>query len=136
MTGYLKYAHKLVDELNTRSITIIGSGSALENVVLCAELIKRSFPGLHQTTTIGVREQKDLKKEDDKPPRLVSHLEIHLSFDDVLDKTHIGYQAPIDPSLVQPDQAELLKTVTLPRCIYGTRKPNPTRRRSAPTVEA
>ena len=137
MTGYLKFAHKLVDKLKSRSIKIIGSGSALENVVLCAELVKRSFPGLHQTTTIGVREHKDSTTEDDEIRlRLVSHIEISLSFDEVLDKNHIGYQSPIDPSLVQPDQTELLKTVTLPRCIHGTRKPNPTRRRSSPTVAA
>ena len=129
MTAYLKYAHKLVTEESARVVTVTGSGGAIENAVLAAELIKRSFAGLHQQTTIGVREFQGNKPntaysdEAEKPQiRHVPYVEIKLSFDDILDKTHTGYQAPIDVKLVKTDQQELLKSVTLPRHSHGGRR--------------
>jgi hypothetical protein len=136
MTGYLKYAHKIIDDEKIRKFTVTGSGSALENAVLAAELIKRSFAGLHQQTTVGVREFEDTKNtESDKPAiRFVPHVEIVLSFDDNLDKKSIGYQAPIDVTLVKTDQQELLRGVSLPRHIPGGRRGREGQKKAAPTV--
>ena len=129
MTAYLKYAHKLVNEDAARMITVTGSGGAIENAVLAAELIKRSFPGLHQQTTIGIREYQGTKTntantDDAEEPqvRQVPYVEIKLSFDDNLDKNHKGYQTPIDAKLVKTDQQELLKSVSLPRHSHGARR--------------
>ena len=148
MNGYLKYAHKIVEELNLRKFTITGSGSALENAVLAAELIKRSFAGLHQVTTIGVRDFEDKRStepadadQSKSAVRSVPFAEITLSFDDNLDKKSKGYQAPIDPKLVKQDQQELLKGVSLPRHLHGARRvegeQKPQRKpRQAPVVQA
>jgi len=142
MTGYLKYAHKIIDEGKLRKLTISGSGSALENAVLAAELIKRSFVGLHQQTTVGVREFEDKRRTEDSQAdptrsatRFIPFAEIILSFDGNLDKKHSGYQAPIDPALVKEDQQELLKGVSLPRHIHGGRRSRAPRTQ-APVVEA
>ena len=46
---YLKYAHKVLVEDETKSDTIVirGAGQAMSNVVPLAELIRRRIKGLH-----------------------------------------------------------------------------------------
>jgi DNA-binding protein len=112
--SYINYATKLVNEEGKKKIVVAGTGTALENAVRVAEILKRSFPNVHQQTSIGVREfneqyeAKDNQKEVVEVKRTVPYIEVTFSLQDDLDKKHPGYQAPIDQSLVKKNLNELM----------------------------
>ena len=114
VSSYINYASKLVNEEGKKKIVIAGTGTALENAVRVAEILKRSLPNVHQQTVIGVREYneqyeaKDNEKEIIEVKRTVPYIEVTFSLQDDLDKQHSGYQAPIDQALVKKNISELL----------------------------
>merc|ERR1719281_156169 len=87
-------------------LTITASGNALTKAVSTAEVIKRRFKGLHQITKLGnqeiVDEYEPLEEGLDKvtDTRNIPFIEITLS-KEPLDTSDVGYQPPIDESLVK-----------------------------------
>jgi len=85
--------------------TLKATGQALGTAVVVAEVIKRRFKGLHQVTKLGsvivTDEWEPLEEGLDSvtSQRNVSTIEITLSTKQ-LDKDNLGYQEPIDESLV------------------------------------
>merc|ERR1712204_46580 len=101
-------------ELNKTKIVITASGNALTKAVSSAEVIKRRFKGLHQITKIEsievVDEYEPLEEGLDKvtDTRTMPFMQITLS-KEALDPSALGYQAPIDESLVKewdPEEEE------------------------------
>ncbi len=114
VSSYINYATKLVNEEGRKQFVVAGTGTALENTVRVSEVIKRSFPMVHQLTTIGVREFKEQYESKEEGSdnvevtRVVPYMEITFSLNDDLDKKNPGYQAPIDQSLVNKNLDELI----------------------------
>lgn len=102
---YVDYAKSLFDEKQKKKVTIKATGNAISKAVSLAEIIKRSFKGLHQLTLCGSTTIKDHYEptEEGLDPvteeRVVSFIEITLSLDP-LDQSHPGYQPPLDDSVV------------------------------------
>eukprot|EP00392_Amoebophrya_sp_AT5.2_P000530 g531.t1 len=112
---YVSYASKLFNEKEMDEFTLKATGAALATAVTVAEVIKRRFKGLHQITKLGsvevVDEWEPLEEGLDpvKNTRNVSFIEITLSKKE-LDTKHIGYQEPLDESLVvEMDPEEMIK---------------------------
>ncbi|CAD7955927.1 unnamed protein product [Amoebophrya sp. A120] len=112
---YVSYASKLFNEKNMDEFTLKATGAALATAVTVAEVVKRRFKGLHQITKLGSVEVVDEWEpiEEGLDPvtntRNVSFIEITLSKKE-LDKKNIGYQEPIDESLVEEiDPEEMLR---------------------------
>ncbi|CAD7966906.1 unnamed protein product [Amoebophrya sp. A25] len=112
---YVSYASKLFNEKEMDAFTLKATGAALATAVTVAEVLKRRFKGLHQVTKLGSVEVTDEWEplEEGLDPvtsvRNVSFIEITLSKKE-LDKTDIGYQEPLDESLVvEVDPEEMLK---------------------------
>jgi len=114
VSAYVARANEVFNELNKSHIVIKATGGALTKAVTLAEVVKRRFKGLHQTTDIGTTEITDeyepLEEGLDKVTdiRSVSYVEITLSKEQ-LDTKHKGYQAPIDESLVTDFDPEIMK---------------------------
>ena len=114
VSGYLTRVTKMVKEDGVMSFKVTGTGTAIENTVRVAEVIKRSFPNVHQLTLIGVRENREEFEprnggaENVEVLRTVSYVEISFSLNDDLDKRNPGYQAPINQSLLRENIDELL----------------------------
>jgi len=116
ISAYVSRAAKLFNELEKSKIIITATGNALTKAVTTAEVIKRRFKGLHQITKIGsteiVDEYEPIEEGLDKvtDTRTVPFVEITLSKDS-LDSSDLGYQAPIDESLVKDyDPEEMIKS--------------------------
>jgi len=112
---YVSYASKLFNEKEMDEFTLKATGAALATAVTVAEVIKRRFKGLHQITKLGsvevIDEWEPLEEGLDpvKNTRNVSFIEITLS-KKMLDTKHIGYQEPIDESLVvEMDPDDMIK---------------------------
>jgi DNA-binding protein len=109
---YLKRANDLFAEEGNNQVVIKGVSNAVESAVKLAELIKHRIAGLHQTNKIShitiLDEYEPLEEGLDhlKFTRIVTMLEITLS-KQPLDTKDIGYQPPIDESLVQPFSEKL-----------------------------
>lgn len=103
--------------------TIKATGQALATAVTVAEIIKRRFKGIHQTTKIGsleVNDEYELKEgetgEDDKEldptitqVRHISFIEIELSKVEPAEKSTIGYQPPLpDDQVNEKSMDELI----------------------------
>lgn len=103
---YLKRAADLLNDPENKTVVIKGVSNAVESAVKLAELIKHRFAGLHQLNKIHnlkiVDEYEPLEEGLDylKFPRIVTMLEITLSKDKLAEG--LGYQSPIDESLVIP----------------------------------
>ena len=106
---YLKRAWELLnDEADSNDTVVIkGVSNAVQSAVQLAELIKHRVKGLHQINKISnitiVDEYEPLVEGLDqlKFSRIVTMLQITLTKSAMVDKTDIGYQEPIDESLVQ-----------------------------------
>jgi len=115
VSAYVSRAAKLFNEMERPYLTITATGNALTKAVTAAQVIKRRFKGLHQITKLDSHEIEDvyepLEEGLDKvtDTRNVPMMEIKLS-KEPLDKSDIGYQEPIDESLVtEVDPEELMK---------------------------
>ena len=122
--GYITYASALLTGENVSdekedqvkkedlkkydSVTLKGMGRAINKAVSIAEIIKRRVAGLYQTTEINSTnivdewepKDKESKLENIKTNRTVSSIVIVLSTKQ-LNKSHLGYQDPIDESEVE-----------------------------------
>jgi len=95
------------------AITIRGLGNAIYNAVNIAEIVKRRVAGLHQVTSIGSEQIDDVfvPKEGEtgepwKRQRVVSTISIQLLKEAPANAASLsGYQVPIDPSLVEKEDA-------------------------------
>jgi len=112
---YVSYASKLFNEKEMSEFTLKATGAALATAVTVCEVLKRRFKDLHQITKLGSVEVTDEWEpiEEGLDPitskRNVSFIEITLSKKE-LDKSNIGYQEPLDPSLVvEVDPEDMLK---------------------------
>jgi len=112
ISAYVGRAGTVFNELEKTHVLLKATGGALTKAVTTAEVIKRRFKGLHQITKIGSIEITDeympleegLEIVHDK--RQVPFIEIKLS-KEALDTSDLGYQPPIDESLVKdvdPDE--------------------------------
>mmetsp|Transcript_39810 Transcript_39810/g.85187 ORF Transcript_39810/g.85187 Transcript_39810/m.85187 type:complete len:224 (-) Transcript_39810:35-706(-) len=115
VSTYVSRAVKVFNELEKTYITITASGNALTKAVTAAEVIKRRLKGLHQITTLTnqdvVDEFEPLEEGLEKvtETRSLACIAIKLS-KDPLDTADIGYQAPLDESLVKEvDPEELMR---------------------------
>jgi len=105
VSAYVAYAAKLYNEMDKQQVVINATGTALTKAVTLAEVIKRRFKGLHQVTTLSsaeiIDEYEPLEEGLDKVTntRVVPCMKITLS-KVALDTSDIGYQAPIEESLV------------------------------------
>merc|ERR1719235_2687632 len=111
VSSYVSRAAKVYGELEKTKVVIKATGNALSKAVTTAEVIKRRFKDLHQTTELGstdiVTEYEPIEEGLDKvtDTRSVTVIEITLS-KEALDTAHKGYQAPIDEALVTEYDAE------------------------------
>jgi len=111
VSAYVSFAAKVFNEMEKDELTVKATGGALAKAVTLTEVIKRRFKGLHQLTVLSTQElideyeplEEGLEKVIDK--RNVAYLEIKLSKKE-LDTKAVGYQAPIDESLVTEYDAE------------------------------
>jgi len=111
VSAYVSFAAKVFNEMSKDELIVKATGNALAKAVTLTEVIKRRFKGLHQITALSTQEiideyeplEEGLEKVIDK--RNVAYLEIKLSKKD-LDTKAVGYQAPIDESLVTEYDAE------------------------------
>ena len=104
---YLKRAADIINSPdNHKTVVIKGISQAIESAVKLAELVKHKIAGIHQVNKILnvtiVDEYEPLEEGLDhlKFERVVTMLEITLSKDKLPEG--LGYQAPIDVSLVTP----------------------------------
>merc|ERR1712226_97590 len=106
VSAYVSRAATVYNELNKPKVVIKATGSALTKAVTAAEVIKRRFKGLHQVTKIGnqdiVDEWEPIEEGLDKvvETRQMPYIEITLS-KEALDTSDVGYQAPLDESMVK-----------------------------------
>lgn len=121
---YVTYAAKLFKEQEKRALTIRATGKAISIAVSVCEVVKRRFKGLHQVTTIGWTEIFDeyepleagLEPRSEK--RSVPSISVFLTFDEAaVDTKAVGYQVPLDESLVEERDTEAL-TNSGSRMIY------------------
>ena len=106
---YLKRAWELLNSTEGTDDTVVikGVSNAVQSAVNLAELVKHRVKGLHQINKISnitiVDEFEPLIEGLDqlKHSRVVTMLQITLTKSDNVDKTDIGYQAPIADSEVQ-----------------------------------
>jgi len=112
ISAYVSRAGTVFNELEKNHVLLKATGSALTKAVTTAEVIKRRFKGLHQITTIGSLEITDTYEPLEEgleivhDTRSVPFIEITLS-KEALDTSDLGYQPPIDESLVKdvdPDE--------------------------------
>lgn len=111
VSAYVSFAAKVFNEMSKDELVVKATGNALAKAVTLTEVIKRRFKGLHQITALSTQEiideyeplEEGLEKVIDK--RNVAYLEIKLSKKE-LDTKAVGYQAPIDESLVTEYDAE------------------------------
>jgi len=111
VSAYVSFAAKVFSEMEKDELLVKATGNALAKAVTLTEVIKRRFKGLHQITVLSTQEiideyeplEEGLEKVIDK--RNVAYLEIKLSKKE-LDTKAVGYQAPIDESLVTEYDAE------------------------------
>lgn len=105
VSAYVSFAAKVFNDMEKSEVVVKATGNALAKAVTLAEVIKRRFKGLHQITKLGLTEIKDeyepLEEGLDKvtDTRSVPYAEITLSKKE-LDTKDVGYQAPVDESLV------------------------------------
>lgn len=113
VSSYVSRAAKVYGELNSTKVVITATGNALSKAVTLAEVVKRRFKGLHQITKVGSQEIVDEYEPKEEglekvfETRNMATIEITLS-KDALDTADVGYQAPIDESLVKELDAEEL----------------------------
>ncbi|KAJ7538666.1 hypothetical protein O6H91_11G058600 [Diphasiastrum complanatum] len=106
MRNYITYATTLLQEKEATEIVLKAMGRAINKTVTIAEIIKRRVAGLHQITSLGSTDITDLWEplEEGLLPlettRHVSMITITLSTKD-LDKTSVGYQAPLPADQVK-----------------------------------
>lgn len=112
---YVTYAAKLFIEQGRKELTIRATGKAISIAVSVCEVIKRRFKGLHQVTSIGWTEIVDHYEpleeglEIRTETRAVPSIAIFLTLDESrVDKKAVGYQPPLDESLVEERGAEEL----------------------------
>mmetsp|Transcript_38057 Transcript_38057/g.71341 ORF Transcript_38057/g.71341 Transcript_38057/m.71341 type:complete len:336 (-) Transcript_38057:826-1833(-) len=123
ITAYVGRAAKVYNELDKPKVVVTATGNALTKAVTTAEVIKRRFKGLHQITKLGnqeiVDEYEPIEEGLDKvtDTRSIPFIEITLS-KEPLDTSDVGYQPPIDESLVTDFDPEQL---TKPRGRGGGR---------------
>ena len=106
---YVSYATRLLIEGDATEFLITATGQALSKAVQVAEVVKRRIPNLHQVTKVGTLEIEDefepleegLGKVVEKRP--VSFINITIS-KVPLDENNVGYQKPLDPSLVEESE--------------------------------
>jgi len=115
VSAYVSRAGKLLNEMEKPYLVITATGNALTKAVTAAEVIKRRFKGLHQLTKLDSQDVEDeyepLEEGLDKVTevRSLPVMEIKLS-KEALATDDIGYQPPIDESLVKEvDPEELTK---------------------------
>ena len=110
-----------------RFVVLKALGRASQSAISVAEVLKRRIAGLHQINEIANLEIVDVYQpleeglEIVEKSRYVSALRIVLSLDE-LDTNHVGYQAPIDPSLVQDEESERAARADQPRMIRPRRR--------------
>eukprot|EP01065_Artemidia_motanka_P028628 TRINITY_DN340_c1_g1_i1.p1 TRINITY_DN340_c1_g1~~TRINITY_DN340_c1_g1_i1.p1 ORF type:complete len:416 (+),score=122.85 TRINITY_DN340_c1_g1_i1:89-1249(+) len=91
-----------------RAVQLLAQGSAVGKAVLVAEVTKRRVKGVHQISTLTTETVSDVyepKKGDGEKvtvERVLAGIKIQLSLDQ-LDASTMGYQAPLDESLVTPE---------------------------------
>ena len=102
LASYIRYAQKLVSEEKLTSFQLTGTGTALENCVRVAELLKRVYPEAHRLVTIGLR---DFAKTEGSNTRTVPYVEITFIISGPVDKTQPGYHAPLPQA---PENIELM----------------------------
>lgn len=106
VSAYVSFAAKVFNEMEKDELVVKATGHALAKAVQLVEVIKRRFKGLHQMSSVSTQEiideyeplEEGLDNVTDK--RNVAYMEITLSKNE-LDTKNVGYQAPIDESLVQ-----------------------------------
>lgn len=111
VSAYVSFAAKVFNEMSKDDLVVKATGNALAKAVTLAEVIKRRFKGLHQLTNVTTQEivdeyeplEEGLDRVIDK--RNVAYVEITLSKTE-LDTKHVGYQAPLDESMVVEYDAE------------------------------
>lgn len=111
VSAYVSFAAKVFNEMSKDELVVKATGNALAKAVTLAEVIKRRFKGLHQVTSVTTQEivdeyeplEEGLDRVIDK--RNVAYVEITLSKKE-LDTKHVGYQAPLDESMVVEYDAE------------------------------
>jgi len=111
VSAYVSFAAKVFNEMSKDDLVVKATGNALAKAVTLAEVIKRRFKGLHQLTSVTTQEivdeyeplEEGLDRVIDK--RNVAYVEITLSKTE-LDTKHVGYQAPLDESMVVEYDAE------------------------------
>jgi len=115
ISAYVGRAGTVFNELEKQHVLLKATGGALTKAVTTAEVIKRRFKGLHQITKIGAIELTDeyMPLEEGLEivfdTRSVPFIEITLS-KEALDTSDMGYQPPIDESLVKDvDPEEISK---------------------------
>eukprot|EP01069_Polyplicarium_translucidae_P001038 Polyplicarium_translucidae@DN1501_c0_g1_i1.p1 len=122
--SYVNYAEKLFKTEEQKSITIRATGMAIATAILVAEVSKRRFDGLHQITTVGVTDIVDeyAPIEDGldtiQETRSVPFISIVLAKEVTEeDKLKVGYQPPVDQSLVKTVEMDQLRSAPgrLPR---------------------
>lgn len=105
---YVAYAARLFVDQGRKSVTIKATGNAIPLAISLAEIMKRRLPNLHQVSTIGdttiseVYEPVEEGLEGQVHERDVPFIEIVLTVEvDSVNTSAIGYQKPIDQSLVK-----------------------------------
>eukprot|EP01069_Polyplicarium_translucidae_P001039 Polyplicarium_translucidae@DN1501_c0_g1_i2.p1 len=123
--SYVNYAEKLFKTEEQKSITIRATGMAIATAILVAEVSKRRFDGLHQITTVGVTDIVDeyAPIEDGldtiQETRSVPFISIVLAKEVTEeDKLKVGYQPPVDQSLVKTVEMDQLRSAP------GRRRPS------------
>lgn len=107
-------------ENGERFVVLKALGRASQAAVSVAEVLKRRIAGLHQITEVSNLEIVDVFEpleeglETVEKSRFISMVRIVLSLDE-LDTEHVGYQPPIDPSLVQDEETERASRADNPR---------------------
>ena len=94
--GALRYAHKVLVTDKEDHVVIRGSGTAITNVVILAELIKHRIKDVHTITEITTLE---VQNEGYDRPRTLTMLKVTVSLK-ALDAKHVGYTKPIPHSAV------------------------------------
>lgn len=113
---YIAYGAKLLINEKFSRISLKASGNAINKALITADVLMKKIKGLAQINEIKSEEIEDLYQEKNSDKEVIkikknlAIMEIILSNSETLDKSHYGYQSPL-----QNDKIKEFGTSFLPK---------------------